>query len=420
MKEDTTREIILPTDVYVTEAAKRQGVADGVLRAIINPDKEVTTSLVLARENGEVDQFLAYRVQHNNTLGPFKGGIVFHPAVDIESMRSLASLNTWKAAVMNVPFGGAKGGIAVDPGTLSERENQKLTRKYVNAMQEVLGPSTDIPSSDIGTDERNMAWIFDQYSKIKGYSPAVVTGKPLHLHGSYGRDSAGGRGIAIAAREFLRKTLKSKLQGTTFAIQGFGKLGSWAAQYLADGGGRVIAVCSSETATFNEDGLDITALRAHLQTSPGALLAEFKGGQAISNDTSFLEMPCDILVPAAIAGTITGQIAERVQCGAVIEAGNGAITPEGDAVLQRRGIPVLPDVYAHGGFMVASFFEWTQNITNLRWEEDEVARKLDMHMVDAFKIISKIATDRRLTLRQAAYDVALQRITQADKNRGHA
>jgi len=407
-------------DSYVKDAGYRLNVCPTILKSIVPPDREMTVSLVLPMENGEVGQFTAYRVQHNNTLGPYKGGIIYHPDVDLRSMRSLASLNTWKAAINNVPFGGAKGGVAVDPKLLSQRELEKLSRKYINGFQEILGPSSDIPSSDIGTDERTMAWMFDQYSKLKGYAPAVVTGKPMYLHGSYGRDSAGGRGVMVTTREFMRKNLQSRIEGTTFAIQGFGKLGSWAAHYLAEAGGKIVAVSSSETATMNAKGLDIPALRHHLASKPGALLAEFTGGTAVPNDVSFLETPCDVLVPAAVAGTIDAKVAEKLKCSAVVEAGNGAITLDGDAVLQRRGIPVLPDVIAHGGFMVASFFEWTQNISNFRWEEEDVARKLDSHMIDVYRNVSRLAADKRLTLRQAAYDVALARIVQADKNRGHA
>lgn len=408
----------LPTDVYVQDAAARLQVNPQVLKSILHPDRELTVQLVVPMDDGSMEQFTAYRVQHNNTLGPFKGGIMFHPGVTLESMRSLASLNTWKAALLNVPFGGAKGGVALDPKLLSDREQQKLIRKFVNSMQDILGPSIDIPAPDIGTDERHMAWMFDQYSKIKGYSPAVVTGKPLWLHGSHGRDSAGGRGIAIGAREFIRKSLQSRLPETTFVIQGFGKLGSWAAHYLAEAGGKVVAISSSETATMREGGLDIPALRQHFLTRPDALLADFPGGTAVPNDASFLETPCDILVLAAVAGTVDAQVAEKLQCGAVIEGGNGAITPEGDLVLQRRGIPVLPDLFAHGGVIVGSFFEWTQNITNLRWDEEEVARKLESHLVDVFRTMHKVSVDRRLTLRQAAYDIALQRIALAEQNRG--
>lgn len=407
----------LPTDVYVKAAAERISLSSSLLKPILHPDRELTVQLVVPMDNGEMEQYTAYRVQHNNTLGPFKGGIIFHPGVTLESMRSLASLNTWKAAVMNVPFGGAKGGVALDPHRLSDREQEKVSRKFIKGMQDIIGPTVDIPASDIGTDERHMSWMFDQYSKIKGYSPGVVTGKPLWLHGSHGRDSAGGRGVAITAREFIRKTLQSRLQGATFVVQGFGKLGAWAAHFLSEAGGKVVAVSSSETATMNPDGLDIPSLR-HLIHSPGALLSQFPGGTPVPNDVSFLETPCDFLVLAAMAGTVDAKVAERLNCTAVIEAGNNAITPEGDKVLRRRGIPVLPDLVANGGVMVASFFEWSQNITNLRWEEEEVTQKLDRHLVDVYRHIHKISVDRKLSLREAAYDVALQRIAVAEQNRG--
>mmetsp|Transcript_25248 Transcript_25248/g.54872 ORF Transcript_25248/g.54872 Transcript_25248/m.54872 type:complete len:452 (+) Transcript_25248:72-1427(+) len=410
----------LPTSVYAKEASEHIKVSPQILRSILNCDKEMKVELVVSLDNGEVAQFSAYRVQHNNSRGPYKGGIVYHPDVTIDSMRSLASLNTWKAAVMGVPFGGAKGGISVDPKTLSERELQKLTRKYVTGLQEIIGPNLDIPAPDIGTNDQTMAWFFDQYSKLKGYSPAVVTGKPVWLHGSYGRDSAAGRGVSIATREFMRKVMSSRVQGSTFIIQGFGKLGSWAAQYLHDAGGKVIGVCSSETAIFNEKGLDITALRSHVFANESNLLASFPGGTAIPNDTSFLEIPCDVLVAAAVANTITPATAARVNCKAVVEAGNGAIAPSGDAVLQQRGIPVLPDLLANGGGVVGSFFEWTQNISNLQWDEEDIAQKLDRYMVDAFRNVTKLSTDTNVNMRLAAYIIALQRIATSELQRGHA
>eukprot|EP00798_Chlamydomonas_sp_ICE-L_P020967 gene20967-27822_t len=408
----------LQTNVFVKEALEHLKIRPSLAKSIIHPDRMFTVHIPLQMDSGEVNLYTAYRVQHNNTRGPFKGGLIFHPDVDLQSMQSLASLNTWKTAFMDVPFGGAKGGVAVDPKTLSEREAQKLTRKLTHALSPVLGSMTDIPASDIGTDERHMAWMFDQYSKIHGYTPGVVTGKPYWLHGSYGRDNAGGRGIAICTREFLKRILHRKLEGTTFVIQGFGKLGSWAAQFLHDGGGKVIAVSSAESAVYNPDGLDITALRAHV--AQHGSLCGFEKGVEVPNDSSFLETECDVLVPAAVAGTVDAQAVPKLKCLAIVEAGNGAVTPEADMLLRQRAIPVLPDLLSNGGSLVVSFFEWTQNVQNFRWEEEEINRKLDQYMVAAFDQMMRVHVDSGTTLRISAYMVALQRIATAAENRGEA
>lgn len=409
------------TSVYVKEALQLMDIDPQLEKAILNPDREVSVNLVVPMDNGEVNMYSAYRVQHNNALGPFKGGIIFHPAVTLENMRSLASLNTWKFALLNVPFGGAKGGVAVDPRGLSEREVEKLTRKYVQALQEVLGPQTDIPAPDINTDERHMAWIFDQYSKLRGFAPAAVTGKPTWLHGIVGRDSAGGRGAAYASREFLSRTLKKRVAGTSFLIQGFGKLGGWTAQILhQEMGAKIVGVSCSETAVYNENGLDVPALRQHV--AAGKLLKDFPGGTGVSNDDSFLELPCDVLVPCAVDGTVHAGVVDRLGCKAIVEAANAALTPEADALLVKKGVPVLPDIYANGGSVVVSFFEWVQNNQNMQWEESEVHRELDRYLTDAYDAMVREQEQhgKGLPLRMAGYLVALRRLVRAESVRGHS
>ncbi|GLC46010.1 hypothetical protein PLESTF_000745900 [Pleodorina starrii] len=410
------------TSVYVKEAFNILDFDPQVEKAILNPDREVKVNLVVPMDNGEVNMYDAYRVQHNNVLGPFKGGLILHPAVDLENMRSLASLNTWKFSLLNVQFGGSKGGVAVDPRSLSEREMEKLTRKYVQALQEVIGPRTDIPAPDINTDERHMAWIFDQYSKLRGYAPAAVTGKPVWLHGIVGRDSAGGRGAAYATREFMTRTLRRKVAGSTFLVQGFGKLGSWAAQILQqEMGAKIVGVSCSETAVYNEDGLDIPALRAHV--AQGGLLKDFPGGTGVPNDDSFLDLPADVLIHCAVDGTIhAGNAARCLHFNAVVEAANAALTPEADALLRQHGVPVLPDIYANGGAVIVSFFEWVQNNQNLQWEEDEVKRELDRYLTDAYDALIKEQQQygSGLTLRTAGYMVALRRLQRAELVRGHS
>ncbi|KAG2437453.1 hypothetical protein HXX76_006103 [Chlamydomonas incerta] len=372
-------------------------------------------------DNGEVNMFPAYRVQHNNALGPFKGGIIYHPGVSLENMRNLASLNTWKFSLLSVQFGGAKGGVVVDPRALSERETEKLTRKYVQALQDVIGPHTDIPAPDINTDEHHMAWIFDQYSRLRGFSPSAVTGKPAWLHGIVGRDKAGGRGAAIATREFLARSLRRKVAGTSFLIQGFGKLGSWTAQILQqEMGAKIVGVSCSETAVYNEEGLDIPALRAHV--AAGGLLKDFPGGTGVRNDDSFLDLPADVFIPCAVDGTIhAGNVGRCVNFKAVVEAANGALTPEADAALRKAGVPVLPDLIANGGAVIVSFFEWVQNNQNMQWEEDDVKREMDRYLCDAFEALLREQSQHAgCSLRTAGYLVALRRLQRAESVRGHS
>lgn len=407
-----------PDDVtsFVKEAMEILDIPEKLQLAILHPDKSLTVDLRVPMDNGEVEIFMAHRVQHNNSRGPFKGGFKYHPDATLEDIESLASLNTWKTAVMDVPFGGAKGGVMVSPEDLSARELEKLTRKLVLGMKEVLGPWTDIPAPDIGTDERVMAWIFDEFSKHKGFSPAVTTGKPLHLHGIVGRDTATGRGVLYAAREFLNSQLYRKVEGTTFVIQGFGKVGGWVARYLHEAGGKVIAVADRKGATHNEKGLDIPRLTGHI--ARGGSLTDFEGGGPCFSGPNFLTLPCDVLVPAALGGVITAPIAQRMQCKAVIEAANAPTTLEGDNVLRERGIPVLPDIYANGGGVVVSFFEWVQNLQNLQWDDEEVSRRLDRYMTDAYHQISKIAADHKVPLRTAAFVLAVKRVADAEIHRG--
>lgn len=305
-------------------------------------------------------------------------------------------------------------------------------------MKEFFGPFKDIPAPDIGTDERIMAWIFDEYSRYCGFSPAVVTGKSPHLHGSFGRDTAGGRGVLFATREFLRDVLRAKVQGSTFVIQGFGKLGAAAARYIHDAGGKVIAVADVRGAVHNERGLDIPLLQQH--AARGGLLSEFEGGGALMADpVSFLSLPCDVLIPAAIGGVITARTAARLQCRAIVEAANSAATPEADVVLRQRGIPILPDLYANGGGVVVSFAEWVQNLQNFRWEAEEIDRQLDRYMSDAWRDMWRAARERPSvgaggaggggggvggggaaegSLRLAAYRLAVQRVVDAERHRG--
>jgi len=343
-------------------------------KLLLTPEREVSVELAILLDNGEVATYQASRVQHDNSRGPFKGGLRYHPAVDLDDVRSLASLMTWKTAVMDIPFGGAKGGVTVDPKTLSERELEILTRKLVQALRPILGTYEDIPAPDMNTGAREMAWIFDEYTKFAGFSPGIVTGKPVWLHGSLGREAATGRGTVYAIRELLKAMKLGDISGKSFVVQGFGNVGSWAAQILHEHGGRVIAVSDVFGAVANERGLDIPQLRAHI--GEGLSISSFADGVAIPKET-ILTVPCDVLIPAAIGGVITEDNAKDLQCRIIAEAANGPTTAAADQELRRRGIVALPDIYTNGGGVTVSFFEWVQNLQNFKWTEAEVNRKLD-------------------------------------------
>lgn len=388
---------------------------DKLQRLLLTPQREVLVELVITKDNGEIETFNAYRVQHDDSRGPYKGGLRYHPQVDLDDVRSLASLMTWKTAVMDIPFGGAKGGITVDPKTLSERELEKLTRKLVQSIKDVIGPHEDIPAPDMNTDGRVMSWFFDEYSKFEGFSPGVVTGKPVHLHGSLGREAATGRGTVFATRELLKHSGQGSIAGKSIVVQGFGNVGAWAAQIFAEQGATVIAVSDAFGAVRNDKGLDVPALRQHL--AGGGSLDSFQEGSSISKD-EVLFVPCDVLVPAAIGNVITAENADQLQCKFVVEAANGPTTPEGDQKLRTRGIVVLPDIYTNGGGVTVSFFEWVQNLQNFRWEEDDVNAKLDRAMTEAFLQIWAIHQQKRIPLRTAAFVQALQKVTRAHIHRG--
>lgn len=403
------------SNYFMKEAAEMLDLNKEHEKAILNPDKELTVELRVPMDNGEVELFTAHRVQHNNARGPFKGGLVYHPDIHLEDTRRLATLNTWKTALMDIPFGGAKGGVAVDPFKLSERELEKLTRKLVQGMKEILGPFTDIPAPDIGTDERVMAWIFDEYSKYKGFSPGVVTGKPLHLHGSIGRDSATGKGVVYATSEFLKKVWYSKISGSTFVLQGFGKVGSWVARGLYEQGGKIIAIADRSGGLVHEDGINIPSLVAHIRR--GELLADFPEATQVRGADIF-SVPCDVFIPAALGGAVTKHNASSLQCKAIVEGANDPITPEADLILRDMGIPVLPDIYANAGGVVVSFLEWVQNTQNFRWDEDDINLQLNRYMTDAFRAVDRCATTHKVPLRLAAYMTALERVSRAELRRG--
>ena len=400
---------------WLSQALEHLEYPERLQKMLLTPAREVSVELEVLRDDGEVEIFQAYRVQHDNSRGPYKGGLRFHPQVDLDDVRSLASLMTWKTAVMDIPFGGAKGGITVDPKTLGDRELEILTRKLVQALRPVLGTYEDIPAPDMNTGGREMSWIFDEYSKFNGFSPGVVTGKPVWLHGSLGREAATGRGTVFAIREALQKLKMGTLKDKSCVIQGFGNVGSWAAQILHEHGARVVAVADAFGAIANERGLDIPSLRRHVGDEHS--LSSFPDGIAIPKET-ILTVPCDILIPAALGGVITEENAHEVQCKVIAEAANGPITFDGDQELRKRDIIVIPDIYTNGGGVTVSFFEWVQNLQNFKWTEEEVNKKLDDCMTNAFADVWEVHEDTKLPLRTCAFVKALQRVTRARVHRG--
>ncbi len=381
---------------------------------LVTPARELRVELTIEMDNGEIGNFIGYRIQHDNSRGPYKGGLRYHPDVDLDEVRSLASLMTWKTAVVGVPFGGAKGGIQVDPAKLSRRELERLTRRFVDQISEVIGPTEDIPAPDMNTNAGVMAWIFDQYSRRNGFSPGVVTGKPVELHGSLGRDAATGRGCLFAIREVLA-TEGKKIEGTRFIVQGFGNVGSWFSRLAHEMGGRVIAVSDIKGGIHAGDGLDIPRLMEHVRET-GSVVG-FPGTTPISND-ALLVADCDVLVPAALGHVFTAENAGQIKARYILEGANGPTTPEADAIFEKRGIVCIPDIYANAGGVTVSYFEWTQNTQKYRWSEELVNEKLEEYMVAAHRAISRSMAEHNCSMRKATFVLAIQRVKEATDLRG--
>jgi glutamate dehydrogenase (NAD(P)+) len=381
---------------------------------LLTAAREVRVELNIRLDDGSLANFIGYRVQHDDSRGPFKGGLRYHPSVEIDEVRSLASLMTWKTAVANVPFGGAKGGIQVDPALLSARELQRLTRRFVDAIGSVIGPHVDIPAPDMNTNAQVMGWIFDQYSRRFGYSPAVVTGKPVNLHGSLGRDAATGRGCLFTIREVLAADGK-KLSGTRFAIQGFGNVGSFLARLLYEQGARIVAVSDAMGGVFRGDGLDVPELLSHASTTKSVV--GFPHSEPITNQ-ELLAVPCDVLAPAALGHVLDEKTAPTVRAKYVLEGANGPCTVEGDQILHERGVLCVPDILANAGGVTVSYFEWTQNVQQHAWSEEEVNRQLEQRMVAAHAAVAVARREFSCSMRTAAFVVGISRVKEATDARG--
>ena len=400
---------------YFGKAAKIMDLSPAVERMLVNPYREVKVDVSITLDNGDLANFTGYRVQHDRSRGPMKGGLRYHPTVDMDEAQGLASLMTWKTAVMNLPFGGAKGGIAVDPGKLSPGELERLTRKFVQLIHDIIGPHTDIPAPDVNTSAQVMAWIMDEYSRIHGFSPAVVTGKPVDLFGSRGREEATGHGVVLALEEYLKDAGAGEIRDKTFAVQGFGNVGSWAAKFLRQRGGKVVAVSDVTGGIHSRAGLEIPALIEHVKKTRAVV--DFPGTEPITND-ELLTLDVDVLVPAALGGVIDAKNMSDIRARIVLEAANAPTTPEADEALTSRGVVVLPDIFVNAGGVTVSYFEWAQNIQQFTWEEDRVNAELQRHMREAYVTLARVVKERKVSFRTAAYVVAIGRVGRATVLRG--
>ena len=401
---------------YLEEAARELRLDQGILEILSNPRKVVTVSIPVKRDDGEVQVLAGHRVQHCDILGPYKGGIRYHPAVTLREVSALAMLMTWKCALLGIPYGGAKGGIAIDPKRYSVGELERITRRYISELIKDIGPAVDIPAPDMGTSAREMAWMMDTYSVNVGHAvPGIVTGKPLSIGGSLGREMATGRGVMIIVREALADLGKS-LVGTRVAIQGFGNVGSAAALLLHQAGAKVIAVSTRTGGVFSEVGLDIPALKAYVAENHKSLVG-FPQALSISN-AQLLTLPCDVLIPAALENQITEENVNQVQAQIVAEAANGPVTLQANLALEARGVTVLPDILANAGGVVVSYLEWVQGLSYVFWDEERVNREMEQLMVQAYRQVIQQSHVRQIPLRLAAYTLGVGRVAQALSDRG--
>ena len=396
-------------------AAELLGLEPGLRAVLREVRREYTVRFPVKMDDGSVRMYEGYRVQHNLTRGPAKGGIRFHPQVSLDEVKALAMWMTWKCAVANLPFGGAKGGVIVDPAELSHRELERLTRRFASEISALVGPDSDIPAPDVGTGAEIMAWIMDTVSMEAGHSiPAVVTGKPLDIGGSEGRPAATGRGVTVVSLAACRH-LGWDPAATKVAVQGFGNVGATAAQLMAEAGFRICAASDVRGGIHNPAGLDVPALLEH-RARTGSI-AGFPGAVAVSN-AELLELPVDVLVPAALENVITAANAGRIQARLVVEGANGPTTPDADLMLERRGIVVVPDILANAGGVTVSYFEWVQDLQSLFWEEGEINRRLQRVMERGFDQMVEQATTHSVSWRLGAYLVAVARVARATSVRG--
>jgi glutamate dehydrogenase (NAD(P)+) len=399
---------------YFDDAAERLDMADDVAAVLKSSYREVQVQIPIRLDDGKIHVFSGYRVQHNGARGPYKGGVRFHPEADLDEVRALASLMTWKTAIAGIPFGGAKGGVNC-PSDCGTEELEKIARTFMGKVEKVLGPQRDIPAPDVGTNAQTMAWMMDEYGKMHGHTPACVTGKPIPLEGSYGREAATGRGL-VCLFEKAAEELGLKPEETRFAVQGFGNVGAWAAKILEEMGCKLVAASDANGAIRSDDGIDAHKLAEHAKE--GGKLPEFEGVDTISPD-ELLEVECELFIPAALGGMIHEKNADKLNCRLVIEGANSPTTPKADAILADNDVHVIPDVMANAGGVIVSYFEWVQNLQHFRWEEDDVNERLKKIIQRAYDEVLEKAKDRDIPLRPAAYELGIERVMEAATTRGY-
>ena len=396
-------------------AAELLNLDPGIYRILRHPEKQIITSIPVVMDNGEIEVFTGYRVHYNTARGPAKGGIRFDPGVTLDEVTALAAWMAWKCAVVDVPFGGAKGGVICDPSRMSMGELERLTRRYTSSIMEILGPDSDVPAPDVNTNEQVMAWIMDTYSMHKRHSvPAVVTGKPIAIGGSLGRREATGRGVTIVAKEALRE-LGMPLSGTKVAVQGFGKVGSVAAALMEQEGLTVVAVGDKSGAVYNPNGIYISEALKWVREN--RFIEGFPNGDPITNE-ELLELDVDVLVPAALENVITSRNAPNIKAKVIVEGANGPTTAAADAILEDKGVFVVPDILANAGGVTVSYFEWVQNREGYYWSEDVVNQRLQEVMVRSFHNVLSYARQHNVNMRTAAYMLAIDRVAAVHKLRG--
>lgn len=402
------------SDDQFNQAADLIGLDEEVRLSLIAPDRELMVEVPLRKDDGTIQSFRGYRVQHNNSRGPFKGGIRFHEEVDLDEVRALAALMTWKTALVDIPYGGGKGGITVNPNDLSMLELERLSRRFFRSIDPIIGLNRDIPAPDVNTNAQIMAWFMDEYGMMNGHTPGIVTGKPIELGGSLGREAATGRGTAIITRESA-SFFNLDLSKSDVVIQGFGNVGSYTAKFLDEMGSKIIAVSDVNGGLYEPDGFDVTSLIEF--NSKNRTIKGCGQGSAISNE-KLIGLECDFLIPAALGGVIHKMNVDELNCKVVVEAANGPVTPTADKKLFEKNIHVVPDILTNAGGVTVSYFEWVQNLQQLQWDESEVNEKLEKKMVSAFKEVSSLMEQRKTSMRMAAFAVAIDRVAQAYALRG--
>lgn len=411
------QELLASAIAQLDSAAKALGLDPGIHRVLAASERSLIVSLPVHRDDGSLDVFTGYRVQHSTARGPGKGGIRFHPSVTLDEVKGLAMLMSWKCAVTDIPLGGAKGGVAVDPRGMSEREIQRLTKRYTAAILPIIGPESDIPAPDVNTDARHMGWIVDTVTMMTGrHSPEVVTGKPIELGGSRGRHEATGRGVAFVTLEVLRRLGRAP-ETTRVAVQGFGNVGSIAALSLAEAGCKIVAISDVSGGYASADGFDVRRAVEHTQRNPQRTLEGLPGAAAISN-AELLASDVDVLIPAALEGQISSSNVHEVRAPIIVEGANGPITSNADKALAQRGVTIVPDILANAGGVVVSYFEWVQSRAQFYWELDEVERRLEIYMRRAMDLVLAKAQVYDCSAREAAFIVAVERVANALERRG--